>query len=258
MSISVTPIPRLVELTTPNFSLGTSNVAGAALTSVASNSTLLAFDGTTPAAVAGAGAVGSATVAARRDHVHSSVSGAITTVDNDIARYTGTSGALQGYTSGGPTISDTGVMVQTAQPAVTVYENGTVNNITGAGTLADLSFNTEVFDQAGNYSDPTFTAPVDGRYLFIMNTVMSGITTAMTRAAVWCVTSNRNWISGGFSPTAVDDVNNSVGFHYSGIADLDASDTLKMQIVIYNGSGDTADQEGGSSLLSTLSICLLV
>tara|TARA_R100000306_G_C4306602_1_gene107981 strand:+ start:35 stop:550 length:516 start_codon:yes stop_codon:yes gene_type:complete len=71
MAIHVTPIPRLTTLTTPAFTLGTANAAGDAITAVASNSTLLAFDTTVPASVAQANATGSATVASRRDHVHS-------------------------------------------------------------------------------------------------------------------------------------------------------------------------------------------
>jgi hypothetical protein len=72
MSISVTPIPRLTVLTTPSFTLGTTNSAGSAATAVASNSTLLAFDATVPAAAyASSPLAGSASVSARRDHVHS-------------------------------------------------------------------------------------------------------------------------------------------------------------------------------------------
>jgi len=70
MGIQVTPIPRLTVLTVPAFVLGTANAAGSAATAVASNSTLLAFDTTDPAAVAASAVVGTATVASRRDHVH--------------------------------------------------------------------------------------------------------------------------------------------------------------------------------------------
>jgi len=79
MSIQITPIPRLTQLTAPAFTLGTSNAAGAAITAVASNSTLLAFDAVDPESVAAAAAVGSATVSARRDHVHSGVTVAAAT-----------------------------------------------------------------------------------------------------------------------------------------------------------------------------------
>ena len=71
MAINVTPIPRLTALAAPAFTLGTTNAAGAAITAVSSNSTLLVFDTTLPAAT-GSAAAGSATVAPRRDHVHAS------------------------------------------------------------------------------------------------------------------------------------------------------------------------------------------
>jgi hypothetical protein len=72
MSIVVTPIPRLIDLAVPAFTLGTANAAGAAETAVASNSTLLAFDAVVPDAITfgQSGDVGSAVVASRRDHAH--------------------------------------------------------------------------------------------------------------------------------------------------------------------------------------------
>jgi len=71
MAIHVTPIPRLTNFGAPAFTLGTANSAGDSAIAVASNSTLLTFDTTLPAAT-GSAAVGSATVAPRRDHVHAS------------------------------------------------------------------------------------------------------------------------------------------------------------------------------------------
>lgn len=75
MSIVVTPIPRLIDLAAPAFTLGTANAAGSAETAVASDSTLLAFDATVPTTIAfgATAAVGSATVSARRDHLHGSM-----------------------------------------------------------------------------------------------------------------------------------------------------------------------------------------
>jgi len=72
MSIVVTPIPRLIDLAAPSFTLGTANAAGSAVTAVASDSTLLAFDTTLPDAItySQSGATGSATVVSRRDHAH--------------------------------------------------------------------------------------------------------------------------------------------------------------------------------------------
>jgi len=72
MSINVTPIPRLIDLAAPAFTLGTANAAGSAVTAVASDSTLLVFDTTLPDALTfgQSGAVGTSTTAARRSHEH--------------------------------------------------------------------------------------------------------------------------------------------------------------------------------------------
>jgi hypothetical protein len=115
MSINVTPIPRLIDLAAPAFTLGTANAAGSAATAVASDSTLLAFDAVAPAAVAAAAVVGTSTVTARRDHVHPGTTGAGTVVDEAITRFNGTGGAsLQGYSSLSPTISDAGIVSLTS------------------------------------------------------------------------------------------------------------------------------------------------
>lgn len=69
----MTPIPRLTNFGAPAFTLGTANSAGDSKIAVSSNSTLLTFDTSVPASVSTANATGSATVAARRDHVHEGV-----------------------------------------------------------------------------------------------------------------------------------------------------------------------------------------
>jgi len=70
MAIHVTPIPRLTTLVAPAYTLGTANAAGSASTAVPSDSTLLVFDTSNPSDVSVSPAVGSSTVAPRRDHVH--------------------------------------------------------------------------------------------------------------------------------------------------------------------------------------------
>jgi len=72
MSIAVTPIPRLIDLAAPAFTLGTANAAGSAETAVASDATLLAFDTTVPTTIAysASAAAGSGTTASYRNHTH--------------------------------------------------------------------------------------------------------------------------------------------------------------------------------------------
>lgn len=63
-----------VSFATPAIVLGTAAAAGAASTVIRSDSTIVAFDATTPANV-GTAATGSQAVAARRDHVHATGAG---------------------------------------------------------------------------------------------------------------------------------------------------------------------------------------
>ena len=247
MGIHVTPIPRLTTLTEPAFTLGTANAAGGALTAVASNSTLLAFDGSTPAAVAGAGAVGSATVAARRDHVHASVSGAITTVDNNIARYSGTSGALQGYTSGGPTITDTGTINATAQPTFGAVSRTPQTNCTGNNTLATIEFDTELWDVGGNFASNVFTAPVAGKYLLRAQVQANAITTSATSIICKIWTSNRVWFIWG-TPGNVTSQCTLAG---AVVADMDATDTAKVQLQVNGEGSDIVDIQADAGQPST-------
>jgi len=183
MSIQITPIPKLTVLTVPGFTLGTANAAGSAGTAVASDSTLLTFDGTDPAAVAASAAVGSASVSSRRDHVHAGTAVTGTVVDEAITRFNGTGGAsLQGYSSLSPTISDAGIISLTSGalkfPATSIAS-------ADANTLDDYeqgSWNPELWDSGNNDESATYSSQV-GYYTKIgnvvnysFNMVMTGIT----------------------------------------------------------------------------------
>jgi len=174
MTIVVTPIPQLIELAAPAFTLGTANAAGSAATAVASDSTLLAFDTTDPAAVAASAVVGSATTAPHRDHVHPGIVGAGTVVDEAIARFNGTSGdSLQGYSSLSPTISDAGILNLTSGalkfPATQIvssdantlddYEDGSWTPV-----LSDGTNNAQMSGAVGVYTKI-------GRMVFVMGYV---------------------------------------------------------------------------------------
>lgn len=169
MSIQVTPIPRLIDLAAPAFTLGTANAAGSAVTAVASDSTLLAFDTTDPAAVAASAVVGTATVSARRDHVHPGTTGAGTVVDNAITRFNGTGGSsLQGYSSLSPTISDAGIISLTSGalkfPATEIASSE-------ANTLSDYeegSWTPVIWDAGLTNRGNAYTATV-GKYTKIGN-----------------------------------------------------------------------------------------
>jgi len=75
MTIHVTPIPSIIELTTPAFVLGETNAAGDSVTAVSSNSTLAAFSAQVPTTINydDVPATGDNLYASREDHLHGMV-----------------------------------------------------------------------------------------------------------------------------------------------------------------------------------------
>jgi len=72
MAIHVTPIPKLTEFATPAITLGTAAGAGSALSTIRSDSGIVAFNAATPDAITygQSGQTGSANFASRIDHAH--------------------------------------------------------------------------------------------------------------------------------------------------------------------------------------------
>ena len=133
MAIAVTPIPKLSDFAVPTITFGTA-AAGTAPTVIRSDAT---------------------------------ISGAVTaqtSVDDAIARYNGTAGQIQGYTSNSPTISDAGVFTL---PAGQIVFPATQNASTGATTLDDFEqglFTPVLWDNDNNSSKGQgYTAQL-GRY----------------------------------------------------------------------------------------------
>jgi len=256
MSIIITPIPSTIEFAAPAFTLTTANASGSATTAVSSNSNLLTFDATALATVvpAGSGGVGSATVAARRDHNHPATNvgdatGPGSSVDNEIVRFNATTGKLlQAYTSGGPTVTDTGIMRVPFLPVFAVHESGTQSDVTGDGATYQCSWNTEDIDQGANFASDTFTMPVDGQMYFMVNFHIEGITTASTSGFINFKTSNVTIQKAiGSLP---DGAESKLFPSESTVAVMDANDTCVIELAGNGESSNTWDLEGGADLRS--------
>jgi hypothetical protein len=231
MSINVTPIPRLIDLAAPAFTLGTANAAGSAVTAVASDATLLAFDTTDPAAVAASAVVGTATTAPRRDHVHPGIVGAGTVVDEAIARFNGTSGdSLQGYSSLSPTISDAGGITVTSG---SLSWPATAISNAGANTMSDFEIGTwtpTLLDATLNAGESQGYENTAGHYLKIGPRVFIGCRIAMT--SLGSLTGSEQANIGGLPFTSASTASTENGFGFGqgdGLA-ITAGNTVSGQI----------------------------
>jgi hypothetical protein len=134
------------------------------------------------------------------------------------------------------------------QPAFLVRLNTTSSNVTGAGTLIQVPFDTEVFDIGGNFASNVFTAPITGIYYLSTEIIMGGITASLNRRDLQIVASNRTYYMQMFGS------NHGVGYvpmSVSGLVDMDAGDTAQIKLLMAGESSDVCDVTGDGALLTT-------
>ncbi len=123
-------------------------------------------------------------------------------------------------------VSTNGAVTQPTQPSFLVVDGTGASNVTGDGTVYTELWPTEIFDQASNFASNTFTAPVTGRYDFTWAVTLVQLAAAHTTRLVQLVTSNRNYQVRNDATTT----GTFIGFNGAVIADVDANDTVTIQI----------------------------
>jgi hypothetical protein len=154
-------------------------------------------------------------------------------------------------------ITAAGAVTIPNQPAFLVHPSARINDVTGDATAYTAVWNTEIFDQGGNFASNTFTAPVTGKYQFNVNISLLGIVSGHTNCIITLVTSNRSirthFKANVFAQTGSGDQNS---FNGSVLADMDTSDTAHVTITVAGGS-KVVDFDGDSNLASTFSGSLI-
>lgn len=144
------------------------------------------------------------------------------------------------------------VSAQPARPAFLAFNSAQDANVTGDGTAATVDFDTEVFDDNGDFASDTFTAPATGRYQLSCSVRASGFLSAMTSGQVRIVTSNRSYIVYQGNPNRYADDGSPTVANISGtvLADMDAGDTATVTLTVSN-STKTVDIDGNASDMQT-------
>jgi hypothetical protein len=149
-----------------------------------------------------------------------------------------------------------GNQLNTTRTAFAVRQNvGAANNVTGDGTVATIPFGTTIFDQGGNFSGSTFTAPVTGIYHFDVTITISGLTISFTDMFVNLVTTARSVQFSSISPGKVFETNSgSSTFLITGgvTIPMTSGDTATVTVAVF-GSTKSISLLGGSSLTTAFS-----
>lgn len=144
---------------------------------------------------------------------------------HDIASFQIGSTVLQSF-------QDTGEITQPLQPSFLVTDGTGASNVTGDATVYTELWPTEIYDQGGDFTTNTFTAPVTGRYLLSATLRIEGVLSTHTTKNISIVTSNRSYIWTINASLAEAEQSLTV----TAIADMDPGDTATVTIVV---SGST-------------------
>tara|TARA_R100000008_G_scaffold62243_1_gene39507 strand:- start:277 stop:1383 length:1107 start_codon:yes stop_codon:yes gene_type:complete len=161
--------------------------------------------------------------------------------------YTGSADALK--------IDSTGAVTKPLQPAFLVYPSSVQTNFAQGSTVA-VAFGTERFDLNGDFASDTFTAPVTGKYRMDVSIKVNGLTTEDSATYYYwqLVTSNRTY----YHLSSVAELGSgSAGFTFAGsiLADMDASDTAVVQIIMSGTSGTSPSDISTDSYWSGNLVC---
>lgn len=126
---------------------------------------------------------------------------------------------------------DTGEIIYPLQSAFLAFNSVTDANQTGNGAAPTVEFNSEVFDQNGNYdnSTDTFTAPVTGKYS-LYSYVLLGNIVASVNCIMEIVTSNRTYSFGYLGAASIKDNLNQVAQKIAQLCDMDTADTAYVNV----------------------------
>lgn len=176
------------------------------------------------------------TVAGRENVIRSSAANAVTGAGN----FEHCGNNLVITTTINPS-TQTGEYIQLAQfqasqqPAFLAIKNTGQSNATGDGTVATISWQTEIFDQNSNFASNTFTAPKTGRYLLSTTLYLQGLTASHNSMNFSIVTTNRSYTM--FENVgAMRDSANSLSITCNAIADMTAGDTATVTLAVSGGT----------------------
>ncbi len=145
-------------------------------------------------------------------------------------------------------IDANGIITKPLQSAFLVTKNSAQTGIS-TDTNVTIAFDTERFDQNGDFASNTFTAPVTGRYQLNVIIYTADAPNDLAYFTIRLVTSNREYYA-IFDPgqAGLTGANSYHTLHINVLADMDASDTAYVNC--YTPSGSSTTKVDGSHVTS--------
>ena len=157
--------------------------------------------------------------------------------------------------STGIAISANGEVTMAAQPAVYAYNSVNDDDVTGDNTQVRVDFDTEVYDQNGDFSNDVFTAPVTGRYLFTVTIRLEEYASGATNEQL-SFNSSGSYSFTHYNNFGAWDSLVTRALAVTLINHMDAGDTMRIDIAVV-GMAKAVDVSGSSAKHTTFGAFLI-
>ena len=145
-------------------------------------------------------------------------------------------------------IDANGIITKPLQPAFLATKSGAQNNIP-TNAVTQITFDGERFDQNGDFSSSTFTAPVTGKYQFNVVTTLANTDQSADYVEFKLVTSNVTYTNPIIDPDGFDQDLPFYTITSAMLVDMDANDTAAASLFQPNGAAQM-DVRAGQSFFS--------
>jgi len=135
--------------------------------------------------------------------------------------------------------TEDGEVTKPLQPCVLVTIPSKLTNQGGSDTQTDIAWGTEIFDIGANFATPSFTAPVTGKYFMSAQVHLEQLDTNATFYQLYVVASIRTHYMGTIMPDKLFSADATMMLSATQIIDMDASDTLRIQLSQNDGASQT-------------------
>jgi len=132
------------------------------------------------------------------------------------------------------------------------FKSSASTNATGNGTVVDVVFDTETDDDSTTYDATTgiFTAQRPGVYSFAAQVLVIAKTAAVVRTDIRVVTTSVTYTNTASVTSSTNYPEHTLSINVPRHK-MAAGDTAKVQVVVYNGAGNTATIYGDSTIRFT-------
>ena len=136
-------------------------------------------------------------------------------------------------------VSAAGEITKPLQPAFLVILTSNKNNVTGDGTTYTISWDSEIYDQGGDFASNIFTAPITAKYKFEGSVLIGGLTSSDTNGAFLFISSTRIYrCQQDFYNQR--NASSEMSAYHTVYELMDAADTMTMKIRV-DGSAKVSD-----------------